>query len=383
VAGSPWAELLETRFFVLAVFLLLLFVAFPWKKLWPHFLYMLCFPLIFLLWRIPSRLWRSNEPFGTLIYFNVLSSAALSVADWLRIFLLIFIGFVLTVHITNPIAFQLGAAFLFVGLAGHYYARVKQATKPIAFLAISAPVLTALLQSDFLRSLYTLEETTAKREETVETKRPLRSEERRSRVKTPKTSKVNKDSKTSPQQKLAMSLLLNRALLFFATNLRDFQRRRAYLPHVLLGVIFTLLLTVIVFAFLHYGLWKNYPHEYSGAAGANFLDFLFLSMSLFHVNFTDIAPDGTTAKIITFFEWIIAAIYTIMVMTLVVSSFNERYKEEIDLIVDRLHRASVEVEDHIKAEYKINVENALKTLREAPDAFASLILVLSGRIKQY
>ena len=119
VAGSPWAELLETRFFVLAVFLLLLFVAFPWKKLWPHFLYMLCFPLIFLLWRIPSRLWRSNEPFGTLIYFNVLSSAALSVADWLRIFLLIFIGFVLTVHITNPIAFQLGAAFLFVGLAGH------------------------------------------------------------------------------------------------------------------------------------------------------------------------------------------------------------------------------------------------------------------------
>ncbi len=144
-----------------------------------------------------------------------------------------------------------------------------------------------------------------------------------------------------------------------------------------------MLLTVIVFAFLHYGLWKNYPHEYSGAAGANFLDFLFLSMSLFHVNFTDIAPDGTTAKIITFFEWIIAAIYTIMVMTLVVSSFNERYKEEIDLIVDRLHRASVEVEDHIKAEYKINVENALKTLREAPDAFASLILVLSGRIKQY
>lgn len=159
-------------------------------------------------------------------------------------------------------------------------------------------------------------------------------------------------------------LLLCKGMGVHVVNgLRRFQESQLLIAYALLALAYTILVTVVVFAFEYLGLSLIDISSFKGVAGGNFFSFLYFSYTTFLT-----AADGTIvaasawARLLTTAEltcFVLVCTYLLFILTTVV---RERHREELDRLTTELTSETHAIEKLISDNYGMTVSEAIAHL---------------------
>ena len=161
-----------------------------------------------------------------------------------------------------------------------------------------------------------------------------------------------------------VSLLMSKGVCMHVVDgLRRFQEGQLLVAYALLAFAYTMLVTVVVFAFEYLGLSLVDGSSFKGAIDGRFSSFLYFSYTTFLT-----AADGTIvaasawARLLTAAEltcFVLVCTYLLFILTTVI---RERHREQLDRLMTELTSEALAIEELIAKNYGMTVTEALMHL---------------------
>jgi hypothetical protein len=152
--------------------------------------------------------------------------------------------------------------------------------------------------------------------------------------------------------------LANWLFLYASFRLKRIQDSRILDVYLIGSLVYTFLVTVIVFAFEYFALYQLQPTSFAGSSDSSFFFFLYASFNtLLTVGFGDFSPIGVIARILTsleLFAWILIFLILFFTITTII---RERYHKDVDALVIQLTSEHAAIESLILQEYKLSLQD--------------------------
>lgn len=340
--------LVDFKFVVLLLIISIYWLTVGNKKFYLAIAFLLFFPIYFLVWRV-----------GRLIFRNWFAAfAAISyVSSFLQSFKFGFITFtifvtasVLILASNNPILLILGMALLFSVLVAHFSRRVKYAFVPSKALVFPRKGYVSLIET--VLKQYRLPPA----------------------IKSTSMEKLTTDQRNTRATNLQFMVIANRATTFIASKLKEFQESKLILLYFILGLLFTLFLTVVLFALINLGLHKIEPLAFSSSSPRGFLFFLYYSFNTILTNgIADFYPVTSIARLLNSFELLFAFLIIVILFFVYTNIKNDKAKEEMANLVQALTKQGDEIEELIHQEFDTNVSRAIEEIEKLPSSMIKII----------
>jgi hypothetical protein len=301
------------KFFLIIAVVACVWLVFGGKYARKTILYLAAYPFI-LIWRIIKigfKNWAILVLFApalesivlTLKWRFILSSFALLAALGISLF-------------TSRLALAVCMILLGLYLLLHFTLRLRMAYRPDSIFANMAPVIGAMW------------------EQSVQT---------------------FKDAETAEQKKHIQNLksLYIHSLLWthFATKLRQAVSSRRTDLYFIVALIYTFILTVIVFGFEYWALFKINPSSFMTTGGASaWAFFLFSFNAILHTGFTTVSANSTGALVIANLELVAGLVIGLFFVFILFTSQRERYRQDFTTIVEQLTRSASQIESFLDRE---------------------------------
>jgi hypothetical protein len=336
------------KFFFLLVLVSVYWLAVGDKNFFKSIGFLLVYPFFFLLWRIPRLLFKDWVSAVTAMGF--LASFLKSIKINFIAFTVFSVGTILGLFAQNEYVLILSIVILISFIVFHFSRRFYSAFSPSKALAFPRDGLIKLL--DGARTQFAL----------------------------PQELKSTAIDKFTPEQKnkwatnLQFLLIINRASTFIAAKLKQFQESRIVFLYFLIGLLFSLFLTVVVFGVANLALQRLDPSHFSDHELKGLIFFIYYSFNTLVTNsIADFYPISDFARFLNTAE-VFFGILTLVILVLVYTSVkSERTKSEVDSIIVTLNRQGHELEKFINQEFSIDIERAITEIQKLPSNLIKVI----------
>lgn len=358
-------EILNYKFVVIISTLALFLIIFR-KKFLPWFLYILFYPAIVVLWKIPYFIFRQKSWSLAFAVINSVISFFRSLKYSFIVFAFFIVGATAILFFSNKILIWSALFIILIIIITTYVRRFIFIFKPSdifqSYIKIFSKIRTWGTKPDEKgASFFALEDS----------------------IKTIAVVEMNETQIQSWSQKLQMSVLYNRICLFVGKKLREYQNSRLNIVYYLVNLLTLILFTIISFALIYTGLFKIDASYFAYSSEPNFFTFIYYSFNSFIFNSINTL---TAAHPVSQIAWMIQTflVFTlgVILVTLLFSVKNDRYSEELNKVIKDIETEGKEMETFIKEEYKINnIADALAELQKVQAAFVKFIYKISDDLK--
>lgn len=347
--------------------LLLLIVSLAWLcKLRPSnsTLFYICFyPFIVILWRVPLFIWSQ----GSWLFVLMCANACFSLWASRKY---IFISFTARILAVSLILFTDNAAALF----------------------ISAAVLLSLLLTTYVRALFAAIRPSFMHRSFVklmaitrEKVPPIFTIDQDLKVLRANDLPIQNDDKKIQEEwvnSLQNSVLFNRACLFVAKQMREYQTSGADTLTNSLIASALMLQNICVFAFVNFALFKLDAAAFSYEKPPGIFLFFYYS---FNGAFTNSIPELTAqsqeAQLLSMIAVIFTFLFGVIFVSFWVPQRARKAEKELDASISAIEKQGREVEVFIQSEYRFHsVEEAISELNRLEASLASFLRKLSSLI---
>lgn len=166
-------------------------------------------------------------------------------------------------------------------------------------------------------------------------------------------------------QKILTIYMMTTVLYVLAERLQDVAESRKLDLYFLGSLLYTFLLTILVFATEYYGLERVAPGSFGGIAHPDLLDFVGYSFStLMTSDISSLRPESGIAQALAYFQLFGSLVIIVLLVFVVLTSIRERYSQDLDGIVDELRVASNNMGGLMEANHKLTLAAAESWLLE-------------------
>jgi len=309
------------------------------------FIYFGAYPFIVLFWRLPKLLFKN---WATLLLFAPAIETLISKFKWRFIMASFAMLAVLGISLfTKPLPLVLGMIVLGAYISLHYLFRIRVAYNPNSLFANIAPVMGRLWQ----HSIDTFK-AAAQPSEKAETP----------------------EYRSKQIQNLKNLYLNNLLWSYLATRLRLAVSSRRTDLYFILALIYTSILTVIVFGFEYWALYKLSPSSFSSAGPIRIWEFFLLSFNaILHTQFTTLSATSGPALLLANLELGAGLLIGLFFVFVLLTSQRERYRQDLNTIGDQLTRSAREIETFLARELGLNLIEVEVKIIEADPTFSSTL----------
>ena len=181
-------------------------------------------------------------------------------------------------------------------------------------------------------------------------------------------------------QNLLSIYMLTTGLYFVGERLREIASSRKLDLYFLASLLYTFLLTTIVFAIEYFGLERVAPGSFGGIAHPGFMDFVGFSFStLMTADISALRPLSGIAQAGTYLQLFGSLLIIVLLVFVILTSIRERYNQDLDGVVNELKATSDKLGDLIEANYELTLAAAEAWLLEySPDVMKLLLKLRHG-----
>jgi hypothetical protein len=340
--------LMDFKFAVLLVIISIYWLTVGNKKFYLAIAFLLLFPFYFFFWKI-GRFFFKNwfTAFAAISY----ASSFLQSLKFSFLTLTLFVTATLLIIATNNhIYIVVGIILLFVILILHFARRVQYAFIPSKAFVFPKKGYMSLVQ--IVIKQYGLPP----------------------ELKSVSIEKLSPSQQTTRTTNLQFLVIANRATSFIALKLKEFQESKLILLYFIIGLLFTLCTTIILFAFLNLGLQKVDPSAFSNSAPKNIFFFLYYSFNTILTNgIADFYPISPLARFFNSIELIFGFLIIVILFFMYTNIKNDKAKEEMADLISSLNDHGSEIENYINQEYSTNISEAITEIEKLPTSMIKLI----------
>ena len=165
---------------------------------------------------------------------------------------------------------------------------------------------------------------------------------------------------------LQTSVLFNRICLFAARKLRDNQSSGLNVLSSVLTILVVIMLTVLSFAAINYGLYKIDARVFSCPSMPTVFVFFYYSFNnLVFNSIREIVPIATVTQLGSMIESFFALFLVGIFVSLLFSVRSQKYAEELNEAIEGIEKEGLAMEEFIRDEYKINsIKDAMAELEK-------------------
>jgi hypothetical protein len=306
--------------------------------------YVLVYPLVLLLWRIPKLLFRN---WALLVIFAPAIESVLFTLKWRFAFgslaILAALGIVLMHERGFLIIFM---SVLILYLLVHYLLRLRVAFRPNAVFADVAKVVTSMWRESvkiYKRKDYEAHSGAGQQGVEYEKKRV---------------------------ENLKQLYLNNLIWEFFATKLNETVSSRRTDLYFIVAVLYSFLLTVTIFGFEYYGLSKVDRGSFQVPPQSSIWSFILFSFNvIMTTEFSRIVPVSDTALSLATLELFAGVITLVFFVYVLLTSSRERYREDLRNLALGLTQSSKEIERFLEKSLKMRLIDAEDKIIEHDPSF--------------
>jgi hypothetical protein len=305
--------------------------------------YVLVYPLVVLLWRIPKLLFRN---WALLVVFAPAIESVLFTVKWRFTFGSLAILAGLGILLTNQREFLIvlmGVLMLYLFV--HYVLRIRVAFRPTAVFADVTKVVTSMWRHSV--TIYKRKDYQAHTGAG-----PQGAEYEKKRV-----------------ENLKELYLNNLMWEFFAKKLNETVSSRRTDLYFIVAVLYSFLLTVLIFAFEYRALSKVDPGSFQMPPQSSIWSFILFSFNvILTTEFSRITPVSDIALSLATLELFAGVITLIFFVYVLLTSSRERYREDLRNLVLGLTQSSKEIERFLEKSLKMRLIDAeVKIIEHDPN----------------
>jgi len=345
--------LLEYRFFLLVAF-----IAFSWLTLGNRrfriiVAYVLFYPLVILLWRIPKlavRNWATAIVFAPAIESFVTTFKVRFIAGSFAMLAALGIA-----TISEQYVLVAAMIVLFLYLCAHYVLRLRVAFQPSIVLAD-----ISLLGDVWKRILSDL-----KTKETQDTAGL-----------DPSSDEFGKKHIANLRRLVFYNLMCTSV----AKKLKEVVSSHKTDLYFLGALAYTFVLTVVIFSFEYFALYKIQPTSFSTVGTVSFLTLLVFSFNtILTAELATVAPADTTAVVFANLELLAGLIIFVILLFVILTSKRERYRQDMTNLIEQLDTGAQKFAGFMETEFKVSLSEAQEKIESEQPEFSKAIDLLGGR----
>jgi hypothetical protein len=176
---------------------------------------------------------------------------------------------------------------------------------------------------------------------------------------------------------LQLLVIFDRACVFTSKKLRDYQRSGLNIVSYVLSLLALVAFTIGLFAIVNYGLYKVQPTAFATKAITAF-NFLYYSFNtLFFSSIAELSPVAPLSEGLAMLEKFFAFFLGAILISLCFSVKNERHAAELDDVIKEVEANAAAMEEFIKDEYRLSIEDAIAQLAKLQAGLINIIYGLS------
>ena len=306
-------------------------------------LYILLYPFILALWKLPIFIFKQKSWTLAFAIANSLISFFQNIRRSTIKAAIFFISSALIFVSTNPYLLTGAACFLVALLLLNYITKFIAVFRRSKLVHIYTTVLNAWRES--ISKTNRLDE----------------------KIRNLPVSSLSSDQLKLWSSSLEAQVLFNRVCLFAARKLHNYQKSGI---NVISGVVTTLALfamTILIFAIVDLGAYKANPQMFSTANAPTFFEFFYYSFKTFFVSSTkEIEAIGPLSQALAMAESFCLLLLGSIFTALMISVRSQRYSEDLDLAIAAIEDQGKVMEQNIIKEFRIlTIDEALSELDRA------------------
>jgi hypothetical protein len=357
---APWAVRFMGFRFLLWVLVLVVIAMIFKRKYILHIAYVLFFPLIVVVWKLPYLVYRRRSWTLALLILNVIVNGFRQaryqiISKGLALFATVTI---LATHAKVPLV--IAALYLLGMQAIAIYRALKFLLFTEGFLETQTKIINRLSDSGRSNSAMALDEVFLNPEIEVYTKEQI------------------EKFKTG----LATRVWLNRGLLIYAYQLDNYRRRAVGMALSLVSFALLFLSTIATITLVNIAIYRYDPAQFDYAEAPTLLRMALYSMSSLAMNAgAGIEAEGDAAVGVRLAAGFVGVILLIGIgLNVVLSWRRERDEAEITAAVTKLKASAAAVEAQMRDDYRVGVDEAVARLQRIGMDVTQLMTFLMGSI---
>lgn len=315
------------RFFILLGGADLLWLAFGNRRFLLSFGYIVGYPFVIAGWIIPRLILRN---WAVAIAF---SPAIYSILSRLRTSFILFSGAIISSFViylaVNQVFVVVSMGLLAVYLVTHYFRRFRVAFSPSTVFADVGAIMRKARER-------LMESIPVQRPEGLDCE--------------------SQEYKQKLGQNLLAIYMITTVLHFLGECLCEVVNSRKLDLYFVGSLMYTFLLTALVFGFEYFGLERLAPGSFTGIEIPSLLDFLGLSFStLMTSDISPLKPASGIAQAASYIQLFGSLLIIVLLVFIILTSIRERYRQDLDGVVNELRTASERVGGLLEANYELTV----------------------------
>ncbi len=339
---------LRYRFFLIVGTVALLWLILGTRRFRSFILYILFYPLIVLLWKIPALVFKN---WATLLVFAPAIHTVLTTfrARFITLGFGVLGALAILASQNKPLLVS-AMAILMMVLVSHYLRRFHNAFSPSSVFADMGRLIRRLWEG-------AIHATVLKQIREAKDLDPESEEYAKKRFET-----------------LQSLYIFNKVTQVIALKADEVMARRRIDIYFITSLLYTFVLTVIVFALQYFALEKVSSGSFDVNGTPNI--WLFIAYSFNTLITADLGlavPKNVWATVLCNME-LAAGVFILIILVFVLTTIiRERYRDDMKLAIDQLRRQATQLEDTIRKEYELSIPDAEAKLIEANPEFKKTI----------
>lgn len=357
-----YSWLINFKFFILIGAVAIVWLITKNKQILSWTLYIVFYPAVVLFWKIPFFVFRQKSWIFAFALINAIISFSKSIKYNFIAFALFLASFAVIFGFSNTKLLWPAILVLFIILSIIYIRRFILVFKPSSIYLVYIKIFSATKNYGSKQTtLFALDEN----------------------IKNLPIENLDQKQLEKWTTNLQTSVLFNRVCLFAAKKLRDYQNSGLNIVSYILTILLLIILTILAFAAINFGLFKMNGDFFSYPVIPNFFTFFYYSFNnLVFNSIKEISPLMPIAQISFMIESFFALILVAIFISLLLSVRGQRHTEELNEVIKGIEAQGTEIEGFIKDEYKINsIEDAMAELEKLKAGLAKFIYKITDSIK--
>lgn len=349
---------LYLKFFIVVGVISAIWLFVKSKKILPWLLYIIFYPAILFLWKIPYYVFKQKNWMLAIVFTNFIISFYKSIKYNFITSAFYFISIVIILNFYNQVMIWLAMIIIFGLVLTTYIYRFILVFKPSSEFQIYVKIFSKI--KIYGNTSFTIDN-----------------------IKNLPIESLDEKQIEKRTTNLQMSVLYNCVCLFVAKKLKVYQNSGFNFLYYVLTILMLIIITVFSFAVINYGLFMIDNAYYSYSEIPHFFTFIYYSFNNILFNsIRELVPILPLSQTLYMMEAMFELFLVIIFISLLFTLRSQKHVNELNRIINEIEFQGNEMECFIKDEYKINsINDAIIELEKLKAGLVSFIYKISESIR--
>ncbi len=343
-------------------------------------LYIACYPLIIILWKIPFFVFKKGSWILAIATVDVFVSFFKSFKHSFITSSFLIVSVVLILNFSNEWLIWASVLILLFLICVIYVYRLILAFEPSSlYKAYNSFFSVARKAQASLQETFAKVQASQPQQPSAQSQ-PVVFDESMKDMPIESLEKTLRDQRISALQ---LNVFLNRICLYGARKLDDYQKSSMSIVFSSLTIIFLVILTTFIFAVVNFGLYKINKDFFVVSAAPSFFTFLYYSFNnVINNASSEISASTALSQVVRMLQGLFSLFLLVITVSLLIPATTQKHAKEIEQVIDDLEIRGESIESYIKGEFRVNnIEDAMVLLVKLEAGLADFLYKMSERIR--